>query len=382
MTNLKKIGAMLLALVIMLSLSITAFADTAIGSNGIAANEDNTVTFKNVLKAFNPDETSIYAPNVSYVFSIEAADGGAVISDDSGVQAVVKDGVGEPVIVENSEIEYTSASSELLASPSGSDNTSLVRISFDGIEFPSAGIFRYKVIRTVSGDDVNVIKDDLGDERSLDVYVKEDNDVRSIYAFVLHFVDENGDSVEKMEGFVDTYYTSNLKVSKILVNDSFNNNHQFPFTVTFTGAENYHIRTEHSEKAKVNAMDNGALSSSPTISNGDYVTYIGIPGGVSAAVTETNDVYGTSYMSVGEADVKAEEKLIGWTEGSNRSNQAETAETLNSSSEIKEVVFTNTLAQISPTGVVLRIAPYALMLGVGVILFLLSRKRRAARDEA
>ena len=379
MKNLKKIGAMILALTLVFSLGVPAFADSAIGNDGIAYNADNTVTIKNVLKAYNPEEIDIYAPNVRYEFSIEAAAGGATVTDGSNVQAVVKDGVGAPEIVDNGVIEYVSETIEISVSPSGSDNINLVSINFDGIEFPSAGIFRYKVSRAVSGDEVNVIKDSIGDERNLDVYVKEENNVRSIYAFVLHSVSESAASEVKSEGFEDSYYTSNLTVSKTLVNDSFNNNHQFPFTVTFVGAENYHFKTENTAKASVAAMGDGESVSSPAIANGNSVTYIGIPGGVSATVVERNDVFGTSYISSGTADkTNAEEKLIGWTEGSDSSNAAETADTVNNGSENKEVAFTNTLAQISPTGVVMRIAPYALMLGMGMILFLVSRKRKAA----
>ena len=121
-------------------------------------------------------------------------------------------------------------------------------------------------------------------------------------------------------------------------------------------------------------MDAGATTSAPTIAHQGTVKYIGIPNGFIASVYETNDVTGTSYKSEGTADTLAAEKVIGWTGTAAQSNTASTSAATNVT---KAVAFTNTLALISPTGVVMRVAPYALMLIGGIVLLVISRRRKA-----
>ena len=49
---------------------------------------------------------------------------------------------------------------------------------------------------------------------------------------------------------------------------------------------------------------------------------------------------------------------------------------------VHTIAVDNNLQVISPTGVTLRVAPYALMLGVGLFLVAFSRKRRKEENEA
>ena len=55
--------------------------------------------------------------------------------------------------------------------------------------------------------------------------------------------------------------------------------------------------------------------------------------------------------------------------------------TITSKAANSVIGLTNTLAEISPTGVVLRVAPYVLILGAGLALLLISRRRKTASEE-
>ena len=126
-------------------------------------------------------------------------------------------------------------------------------------------------------------------------------------------------------------------------------------------------------------MTAGATESAPTIAHQGKVKYIGIPNGFTATVYETNDVTGTTYKSEGTADTAAAAKNIVWTGEGAKSN---TAATTAATDVTKAVDFTNTLEIISPTGVVLRFAPYIAMLVAGVALFIiLGSKRRKNNDD-
>ena len=377
MKNLKKIMAVALAVMMTAALSVSIFA-AAISSTsdsfGTVESTDTSVTFKNVLNAYNPDEDTIFAPAVSYAFAIAPASGaeiGQTITDADDVQAVVKAGVGSPSITASAA---WTMDNELDAASDGAENNKAITVDFDGVNFTAAGVYRYKITRTVT--DTNNVIDEDDNDRFLDVYVKDENGTFSIYGYVLHDVtDDITTATEKSDGFYDDYKTSNLVVSKDLVNDTANNDNQFPFSVTFADTADAHIMVGSTGNATVAAMAAGDTSSDPTIADSSSVKYIGIPNGFTADVYETNDVTGTTYKSEGAADTAADEKNITW-DATGDANKSKTASTAAATDETKTVAFTNTLELISPTGVIVRVAPFALILLAGVVLFVIVRRRK------
>ena len=382
-----KIGALVLAGVMAMAMSVTAFAA---GNGSDSLGSDNIVTIKDVLKVYNPDETSVYAPDVTFHYSITAGTGGATVTDENDVQAIVLAGnwsgtnsngtkiavSGEPSITES--VAYTSDNT-LAADDEGAANEKIITVNFEKVTFPKPGIYRYEITRTTT-DTYNVLESKEYVRRYFDVYVKEENSTRTIYGYILH--DISGDisktSTTKYNNFTSEYKTSNLTVGKTLVNDATMNGHQFPFSVSFVNTKNAHIMVDPNEgvagKATATAMNAGATTSAPTIANEGIVKYIGIPNGFTSTVYETNDVTGTTYKSEATADNTVNAKNIIWTtEGdANKSNDATTSA---AEDQTKTIAFTNTLEVISPTGLFLRFTPFLVIIGAAVLLLLVSRRR-------
>lgn len=223
----------------------------------------------------------------------------------------------------------------------------------------------------------------------------------------------------------DQYHTYNLTVGKTLVGDATMNSHKFPFDATWanpsgsaSGTFQYIVETTgtaqvtkadvaattsingtdvaaHMTVGGANAVYTADKDGTPSIANGASVKYIGIPQAAYATVTETNDVTGTTYTTTATETIGAgsatavvfdstSTAVLSTDSKTATTDQGDTAVYAESSTVTADsnyaVQFTNTLAVISPTGVVVRIAPFALMLAAGIVLFILMRRRR--NDEA
>ena len=246
-------------------------------------------------------------------------------------------------------------------------------------------------------------------------------------------------STKKTNGFVaegtgedaktaDEYHTYNLTLGKTLTGDDTMKGHKFPFDATWTagnatGTFQFAVEVNDKAEAKKTAQDatttvggttvaantlykvGGAdvvgtadKDGTPKIADGGTVKYIGIPNGTKVTVTETNDVTGTTYTttatelisnSAGDGTavafdssstaVLSEDKKTATTDDQDKAVYKEVdAPTADTNVAIQ---YTNTLALISPTGVVVRVAPYALILVAGIALLLISRRRKGAAKE-
>ena len=245
---------------------------------------------------------------------------------------------------------------------------------------------------------------------------------------------------EKTNGFVDSdsatnvstadeYRTYNLTVGKTLTGDATMNSHPFPFDAAWTAGAatgTFQFAVETTGTANVtkaaqaagttvngtaiaadtlykvggaDAVGTANKDGTPAIANGATVKYIGIPNGTKVSVTETNDVVQTTYTTTATEKVgtgSAAAVVFDAASTADLSGDKKTATTAGQSAPAAgdgttavyaqaaapaadsnvEIQYTNAFAIISPTGIALRIAPYALMLAAGVMMLLITRRRK------
>lgn len=451
----KKLVALLLAAIMVMAMN-AAWASSAadmtdeagvIGEFTAADTAMNPLPATSVIiyqeiTAYNKDNKTVNAPTVTYTYTITGLDGKKTVKDAGGsslhnsgqpVSVITKDATAEAATI-TSSLALT-PETQLKASDDGTANRFPLTINFSQCTWAKgAGVYRFQIDETTDADvkkAAGITEGTTTNTRYIDVYVKDKTGGGyEIYGYTCLTANVDIDGTDassvtaagKTEGFVgsqpdegtysstspsvaDRYYTFNLTVGKTLVGDTFNNEHDFPFTVKFansTVTSDIVIKLELSENggtATTNALSAGKLSASSTgitdsergIDHESTVMYIGIPVGVTEATTaevyEVNDVTGTTYLSQYslQGATNTGDKQIVWGTGTNSTSYTATMPTItaNTDDNVSHTIqFTNTLELISPTGYVARIAPYALMLAAGVVLLLLGLKRRGKKEEA
>ena len=456
--TMKKALALALAVLMMASLSVAAFADGEAELTGGEVGgftspdtptvQNKTLILKKELTAYNADEAAINAPTISYTYAITAGDAGVNVTDAAsdhatGIGALkvpTKAGITTGVTLTGTAantIAWTNTET-LVAATNGAANYKDLKIDFSKVVFTGPGIYRYIITETAPNYAASGVTATTGTHtRYLDVYVKASNTFTNgsaaadwdIYGYVCMYKNEaitpDGDTATtgamKTNGFVsgrnenddteikaDSYYTFNVTVSKTVQNDNYAKaTHAFPFTVIFTNIDvtqsvDISSKTTGTTPDGFVNPDPAALSAGSTkgvvsIKDGASVKYIGIPNGTSVEVYETNDMTGVIYQvtttltPTGTAPTT--DNSVSWgnaptvavAQAAAKEAFQSTKATFTTTADKDDdnayaVAVTNRLLTISPTGVSLRVAPYALMLCAGLLLVFFSRRRKAKAE--
>ena len=418
----KKIGALVLAVVMVMAMGTTAFA--AIGDGGTDTTGGNDLTFTKSILMKNKNASSVREPNIQYTYTITDAgistdtsdgDPAYTVTDSSGntayVYSVVSEGVALTTVLPTSAVTVTFADTNSVStSEAGVETSKNVTFTFAGSAFPHPGIYRFLVTETtnVTKESVGIIENTgYSNTMYLDVYVKGADGGNAIYGYVLFETNQNtnitsanalsehnksngwcnGDAAGANYQNQDIYETYDVEVTKTVNSDTTGKNNQFPFVVT--------LGTNVANKIDV-AVTNGSLTTAatPTLSttdstvinatmkDGGSLTITGIPAYAATTVdaVETNNTYDV-YTATPTVNGTAETATVLQRNDTKAISQLSVAA---KNLEKQTVAYANVMTQISPTGVVLRIAPYAIMLGAGVALFivLVAKRRKQNDDEA
>lgn len=253
-----------------------------------------------------------------------------------------------------------------------------------------------------------LLKSGLGDDNTSIIYNEEAEETVKIDGYTTHSEgDANGDgSVMPADYREDSYYTYNIDVEKQVVGDLADRTHEFPFQIqlsngTIKNSADFsvndgktHVRTNLSAEGSWDSSGNNMSSSNVDfkLKHTEKICLIGLPAGTNVMVTETNDtndVYSVSasFDSTGR-QVELADGTFGGSVSVIKNGTAKLKEdpaspftaTLNSESD--KVVFTNTLRDVSVTGLLMNIAPFLFITAFGIVLLVLyMRNKKNEHDD-
>ena len=336
---LRRLAAVLLAGTMMMAMGTSVFA------------EEKEVSFTKTLNMENADGASV--PNVTFTYDIKAGDG---VKATDTTPEILK-GVGTPSI---GTAKY---------GPTGEDANLVktVNVDFSDITFEKPGIYRYVITENTTGN--ADITNDSNATRYLDVYVVNgENDRYEIADFQLlsEAVRPNSgtgvyDGNAKSDGYTNTYTTYELSLDKVVTGTMGDKGKEFEFTIEFEGPAN---ATFKYNETPVDLGEDGKASVAgiKLADTTNPAVIKGIPSTVKYTITEkinANEGYTTSYTVNGENETKGTTISV------------QTMGKINNA-----VVCTNVKDAVTPTGIVMNIAPYVLMVVVAAVLAIVFLRKR------
>lgn len=347
----KKLLSLTLALIMVLSLSVAVFADTA-------HQDDPSVS---IGVSFDATNGSADTPQETFNYTISkgaaiGAEGAMVYVEESSL-ADVAESVPLP--------EETAYSVPLTPGSDGSFTISLPT-------YTSVGIYYYTVTQT-PGSTAGVEYDDSKMIVKVTVIQKGENKVRVAFA-TASLADtnpDNGVTDVKTATFVNTYSAGSLAVKKLVTGNLGDRDKEFNVTVTFTAPANEEV---NSVISYTDGTAKTIETSKWTEKNGSKQAEVTITLKHDETVTFTNIPYGVTYI-VTEEDYASEgyEEVIVYSDEANKKIDAATPN--------DTVTVTNTKNSAVDTGIVLDSLPYVLLIAVAVVGVVIFTARKRSRRE-
>lgn len=375
-----RVATTLVATAMLASLAaVPAFAETPTGEGS-----QNTMTFTKTLTVNN----TTYAPVATFTYSISGT------TDKTAVNGVtIKGGVEATKVKINGDgAEDDTAVFTAGETVTGGTITKNVTLDFSSVDFPEPGIYRYKVTESFAASSENPdIVNNTNVDRYIDVTVVNEMSSDgstptgklkiSSYAMldtdavlvckdnVYTYVDSTGKPVNaKMVGFTATYTTYDLTLDKVVKGDMGNKGEEFDFTIQFTGGDENEKFSYNNTPYTFDENGQASITGIKLTDASNPIQITGLPSDVSYTVVE-NIEQSKGYST--SATVNGSEKNV------TSAVDKQTVATQTKSQSTDAVVVTNTKTSVTPTGIVMDIAPYALLVVIAAAgCFVFLRKRR------
>ena len=387
-------------------------ASVAIG-NGTVSDGATTLTIPKGITIKNEVEMNVYGPDITYSYTIAPIDPAEnAVASDSTMTLPVTRGVADGAALESSNVVF--ASSELLsARASGVETTKNLSVNIDTTKFERPGVYRYMITDVTSTATLfaaGIVRPAAYDTtRFLDVYIKNGASGFEVAGYTL--TTENLETISaanKNQGYVtayetssgapgtDVYVTYNVRIEKIVAGVMGDKNNNFPFTIDLTNEGHKYFYGTSNDAV---TTESDAVQLTPTLKHGSVFYIRGLSPKATIAIKEENNTPDTYKVKiegkdstsgsvwttlVAQADVAptAFATLTAMSVSTyNTANSASSVATEGAATNCREVQFTNTLDAISPTGVVLRFAPFALLFGFAIVFLAVSRRTKASKRE-
>lgn len=320
---LRRIAAALLAGTMMAAMGTTVFADEP----------QNVTITKQITKDAND-----YAPAETFRFSIVP---GTAVDASQGQDKIYAGPIAGAYFAEGAgTITSTPDASDIGESTTTVGTTN---ISIDSSKFTVPGIYRYNVSEVAGNYDGVVYSTET---KYFDVYVNADGDV-----YACTFTDANAENGKDDGVFVNNYSAiKDVTVSKTVAGNQGDKNKEFSFTISATGAADEKFYVTYSDGRPATTLDTG-VAAKITLKDGQSATIHGL------SATDTYSVDEADYTTDGYT-----------TTVSGAKTGSITTDTT--------VAFTNTKDVTTPTGIVMNIAPYVLMVAVAAVLAVVFLRRK------
>lgn len=382
-----RVATTLVATAMLASVAVVpAFATEPTQSNmtgGAVNNADNRALTEIVFQKDLVIPAGVATPNVTFTFDLAGAEAGKdEVATDNTTTVKVLDGTGHGSL-SNVPVIFDS-NSTVTDVAEGDDKTQTVTeyVKLDlttpdsGFTFNAPGIYKY----TLTEDDLNDSNYTESVPYTVYLYVERlesEGEDSYVITGATMFSGDSEDDPDSKTNVMTNYYLTNpegdvtpnsLTVDKTVSGDMGDKSKEFDFEITITAKNNDSNRNYTATNATVTNNQNGTYTVTGNLHHEESLVINGLVAGDKYKINEKaydQDGYTSSVSTQGVESLASSSFVNNETEITFDATSADSAS------------YTNHRDAVSPTGIVMNVAPYALLVVVAAAgCFVFMRKRR------